>query len=96
MLFFFLQRIAGLRQICHIHVLSAIEGKIAEWKQRKEAILSGEVNPSMATGEDVNIYKVQEEVGTSVSLEDNFGCVCVEVLCFTFVPVKKGIHSLLY
>lgn len=35
--------------------------KVAEWKKRKEAILRGEVVPSTATGEDRDIYSVQED-----------------------------------
>ena len=44
--------------------LTAIAAKTEEWRQKKEAILSGDVVPSTSTGEEENIYNVKdEEVG---------------------------------
>ena len=47
--------------------------KVQEWKERKEAILRGEIVPSTATGEEKDIYEVQEEV-TNNSFKAFSGC----------------------
>ena len=43
-------------------IFPAVAAKVAEWQDRKEAILRGEVSASSGTGEDPNIYSVTEEV----------------------------------
>ena len=36
--------------------------KVSEWKERKEGIMRGDIEPSVGTGEDKDIYAVDEEV----------------------------------
>jgi pre-mRNA-splicing factor ISY1 len=70
--------------------------KLAEWKERKEAIIQGEALPSTATGEDRDIYYVKEdsdeEMDTSdVETTDN----TTQFIAHVPVPSQKEIEEAL-
>ena len=70
--------------------------KVAEWKEHKEAILRGEVVPSTATGEERDIYSVQED--SDEEMELSFADTSVanpQFIAHVPVPSQKDVEEAL-